>query len=341
VRYEYPIDPITGVRPNQKFPSAAVPKGVLEDSTAIQSSSEADSLKEIARNSNGKKKSSANVAYTGAGVLCDGTEYPTPQGSYLMKLLKLCHSTKISPVQPLLDVLLDSRHGNKHAKEISESMAMVNAVWKLGQLTRTSWEELNFVNVYVLADGCVPSTSVTMCMFMPPTWQFYSIDPIMNFDTHALGAYAERIHCFRLKSQDFDLNERQHLVGVRNTDEVAAVHLGNDAELHEDSEGVNTTENHVVEDSSSVAGSSSSGKLSDVSASSKIADQTKSIGAADTPTFLSKEMPAATPNVPIEPIIPIMAIRPISPPTVDHNIVIACHSHAPLQEFWDRVPSPK
>ena len=31
---------------------------------------------------------------------------------------------------------------------------------------------------------------------------------------------------------------------------------------------------------------------------------------------------------------------PVSP-TRPINIVIACHSHAPLQEFWNRVPGPK
>jgi RNA recognition motif-containing protein len=82
----------------------------------------------IKENISGKRKNKAasnvNVSYKGQCILVDNVEYPIPQGKYLMKVLKLCHSSLIGNRQPLIDTLLDSRHGNKHPKEISESMAV-------------------------------------------------------------------------------------------------------------------------------------------------------------------------------------------------------------------------
>lgn len=83
----------------------------------------------IKENTSGKRKnkakaSKANVSYKGQSILVDDIEYPIPQGRYLMKVLKLCHSSQIGNRQPLIDALLESRQGNRHPKEISESMAV-------------------------------------------------------------------------------------------------------------------------------------------------------------------------------------------------------------------------
>eukprot|EP01041_Mallomonas_annulata_P005889 gene5889-11893_t len=177
------------------------------------------------------------VSYTGNGVLVDGMLHPTPQGRYLTQLLRQCHSSRSAKLQPLLDILTETAHGNKHAKEISESMAMVDALVKLGEMTGTLWEALS-ANVFVLADGRTPYTSAALAMFMPDSWQFWSIDPLLSFDPAKLGAYESRIHLVPAMSQ----------------------------------------------------------------------------------TFTCPTSPTLAPLV---------------------NIVIACHSHAPLQEFWDRLPAPK
>jgi hypothetical protein len=65
---------------------------------------------------------------------------------------------------------------------------MVNAVQILGQLKGISWENTNFVNVYVLADGLIPFTSITMSLFYP-LWNYASIDPILDYDSKLLGLY--------------------------------------------------------------------------------------------------------------------------------------------------------
>ncbi|CAM9209864.1 unnamed protein product, partial [Ectocarpus fasciculatus] len=135
--------------------------------------------------------------------------------------------------------------GNKsqHTKEISETMAMVNAILKLGSLTSQSWveegsnEDPEETVVYVLGDGKTPYTALCIAMYMPAHWKYVSVDPLMNFDPSTLGdGYADRIIVERKLSQEYIIDDRG--------------------------------------------------------------------------------------------------------PSV-RNIVIACHSHAPLQEFWDRLSHPK
>jgi len=177
----------------------------------------------------------------------------------------------------LLDLLTERRFGNKQAKELSESMAMCDAVLRLGERTGLgdSWSSLP-VNVFVVADGTVPYTAACLALFFHqnPLWRFFSIDPLMDFDASHInaammsnsssssssssGSSSSRFNVFSCKSEDFDLSF-----------------------LH-----TNCQQQH---DSSS-----SSSHLS------------------------------ATPSSPSSSI----------------SILIACHSHAPLQEFWDRLSCP-
>ena len=221
-----------------------------------------------------KKARNINVSYTGRGIMVDGTEYPSPQGLYLMKLLKLSDISCIGNRQPLMSALLNIRHGNKHAKELSDSMAMVNAVQKLGHLTRRSWENYHRVNVYTLADGVVPCTSMTMCLYFP-TWTYTSIDPILDFDTSCLGGFQSTITCANVMSQKF--------LFATNSEEIA--------------ENVKIVETLKVPPSLN-------------------GDHTECINDNRHGTS------------------PLSSEQSLS-------IVVACHSHAPLQEFWDRVPCPK
>lgn len=217
-----------------------------------------------------------SVSYTGKGILVDGTEYPSPQGTYLMKLLKLSSSSTIGDRQPLIDAMIDARHGNKHSKELSESMAMVNAIYKLNDLVSILSTVHSRVRVYVLADGVMPLTSIIMCLFFP-MWTYTSIDPILDYDTSVLGVYASRIICVKSMSQDFDLT----------------LHPTGDA---------------LCADAAICVSRISDGE-----------------GAAScVPKVSQTESPS---------------VRHLKEKTL--HIVIACHSHAPLQEFWNRVPGPK
>ena len=182
--------------------SSTVPTPTLTTKTAVACVPRV--VKPHADGRKSKKAKHLNVSYTGRGIMVDGTEYPSPQGVYLMKLLKLSDISCIKNRQPLMSALLKVRHGNKHAKELSESMAMVNAVQKLGHLTGRSWASYKRVNVYTLADGMAPSTSITMCLFYP-CWTYTSIDPILDFDTSCLGDFKSTIRCVKEMSQNFSI----------------------------------------------------------------------------------------------------------------------------------------
>ena len=244
VRYELGVPLLKDPHNSGERPSACVPRSIKYDADGRSS----------------KKIKKTSVSYTGAGILVDGTEYPSPQGTYLMHLLRVCNSTTIGNRQPLMDALIDARHGNKHAKELSESMAMVNAIQKLGQLTGTDWRSVvQPINVYTLADGKVPFTSIMMCLYHPQ-WSFTSIDPILDYDISAIGIFSSRITCVQALSQDF-------LIPLTSS----SMNRGSGTVQREE-------------------------------------DYSRSKAESSNPAI---------------------------------SIVIACHSHAPLQEFWDRVPVPK
>ena len=178
--------------------------------------------------------------YSAAGVVVNDTEYPIPQGKYLTKLLSLAHSSQQNQVkQPLIDIIIEQ---NNSTKEITESMAMVNAMWMIESLLGFRLCDIFSPIVYVLGDGIRPSTAATLALYLPDSWRYTSIDPLLDLDPERLGAFSSRITLLKKFSQDVDISAQE-------TD--------------------------------------------------------------------CKD-----------------GLRP-------YSFVIACHSHAPLQEFWDRVPSPK
>jgi hypothetical protein len=194
-----------------------------------------------------KQRKASLVSYSRNGVLIDGAEYPTPQGVYLRKLLETRHTCSSNDTLRLFDVIMDNKFGTHHTKELSESMAIMNALSTLGRLTDTNWldDSSYHTQVYVLGDGKIPFTAATMAIYMPGSWQYVSIDPIMNFDvSEVLGpVFTNKISVESMKSEDYAI---------------------------------------LATKSSDPRG-----------------------------------------NLPVR------------------SVVIACHSHAPLQEFWDRVPQPK
>mmetsp|Transcript_8682 Transcript_8682/g.8802 ORF Transcript_8682/g.8802 Transcript_8682/m.8802 type:complete len:377 (+) Transcript_8682:218-1348(+) len=215
-----------------------------------------------------------SVSYTGQGLLVDGMEYPIPQGKYLMQLLHTSQKNQSTSQSSLISILTNNQHGNKQAKEISESMAMTEAVIKLGELTHLNWSR-TMANVFVLADGKTPYTSAALALFLPSFWHFWSIDPLLEVDTVDLGEYISRIHLIPTVSQSF------YLPG-----------------------SVAHTAERVMDHNTSLDNSSNNHSITNNTSSS------------------DEFVPPAVP-----------------PPHI--NIIIACHSHAPLQEFWNRVKSPK
>lgn len=153
------------------------------------------------------KKEVAN--YTGRTlVLSNGNEYPIPQGTYLTHLLRRFHSSQLPFLhQPLFDVLLQTRHGkkNKRSKELSESLAMVNAVIRAGHVANIPIEKMANVRVFAVADGVAPFSAAALGLSMPDTWEYWSIDPVLDFDSSSLGSFSERFHMAPHRSQDFDI----------------------------------------------------------------------------------------------------------------------------------------
>ena len=274
---------------------------LIKERVAKREATSACVPRSIKVNSDGRKNATQrilNVSYTGRGIVVDGTEYPSPQGTYLMKLLKLSSSAQIGNRQPLMNALLDARHGNKHAKELSESMAMVNAIHRINHFTSILTDISLEVNVFVLADGVMPSTSITMCLFFP-TWSYTSIDPILDYDSSVLGCFSSRITCVKALSENFIISsergkESLNPSGCSESTEIDSIH------------------------------STSFGS--------------KEIGSCDLPgqSVSDTECIARLPGS-----IDSAILSSCSPHGGVVNIVIACHSHAPLQEFWDRVPCPK
>lgn len=235
----------------QYFPSASV------QSSAIPRHVRLANKLELEDNQRSKKKKHNIVSYSSNGVLVNGTEYPTPTGAYLLKLLETCTSN--SSRNPLIDFLVQKRFGTKQSKEISESMAIVNALWKLGSLTSTIWTEKQGVRVYVLGDGKVPFTAVTLALYFPSSWEYISIDPLLD----------------------------EGLAGLATCVEARSI------KMH-----TCLSQEYKVED-------------------------------------------CAPPLVPAVPSDESSAALPTDPTLQPISIVVACHSHAPLQEFWDRVQAPK
>lgn len=206
------------------------------------------------------------------------TEYPFPSGIYLARLISLVQKwpNNNRTDDPLIELVSNnyvppgakkkknknpgSVFGNKYPKEITESMAMVDALERALKLclgrstcsfqTSSSSSSTTSVRVYCVGDGKYPITAAAMALNYPyPGWEFVSIDPLL--DPIELNDHPHNLVQFTGLSQDYILPD---LPPVSTQDD--------------DDDDAQSSETEKVE-------------------------------------------------------------------YVD--IVVACHSHAPLQEFWDRV----
>jgi hypothetical protein len=140
-------------------------------------------------------------------------EFPFPSGLYLTRVIQLTRSIPLS--DPLLQLVLNTNnliHPSKYPKEISEAMAMVDAVQRALKNTKISYNKSGSVSVFVVGDGKTPLCAAAVCLHLPSHFQYYSIDPILkpiSLDTTAGSSsraeYGNRFHQFTGFSQDFPL----------------------------------------------------------------------------------------------------------------------------------------
>ena len=120
------------------------------------------------------------ASYSSKSLILGEMEYPFPSGLYLSRLIGLLQ--KWPRDDPLVELVSNTERINKYSKEISESMAMVDAVERATKLCLgQSAESLKQVRVYCVGDGKQPLTATTMALSYPyPNWEFVSIDPILE-----------------------------------------------------------------------------------------------------------------------------------------------------------------
>ena len=171
----------------------------------------------------------SKVTYSSNSLLVNNMEYPFPTGIYLTRVIQLMQKVSSQEKKkkkdekdgedgedPLLRLITDtSIFGNKYNKEISESMSMVDSVYRVIafmnqthsiQSTVLSDNKNNnnndndciqrtiidledkerVVNVFVLGDGMYPITAACMCLHLPEHWTFYSIDPLMEYNSNSV-----------------------------------------------------------------------------------------------------------------------------------------------------------
>jgi hypothetical protein len=109
-------------------------------------------------------------------------EYPFPSGLYLSRLIKTLHLyARTNPLVALLSNVQEL--GNKYAKEMSEAMAMVDAVERGVKMAcgRSPQSVQGKVRVFVLGDGKRPLCAATLALhFNCKEWTFVSIDPLLS-----------------------------------------------------------------------------------------------------------------------------------------------------------------
>ncbi|CAM9333476.1 unnamed protein product, partial [Ectocarpus fasciculatus] len=140
-----------------------------------------------------------------------GVDYPFPSGTYLSRLVFL--TRKIASSDPLLNLITDPSLGNKYAKELSEAMAMCDAVQRAVKMIRhTAAEDFSKVRVFVLGDGVKPLCAACLCLHFPDTWEYHSIDPLM--DAVGVGPYFGRFFQHKCLSQDFSIPPLEESVEI-------------------------------------------------------------------------------------------------------------------------------
>jgi hypothetical protein len=183
------------------------------------------------------------ASYSSKSLLLGNFEYPFPTGLYLSRVVQLTRS--IPSCDPMLQMITDPCLGNKYSKEISEIMvrccylsdvvhiytyiyivylctlsqhkysmyifstlqAMVDATDRAVKLAMgVEPSTLSRVTVFAVGDGRRPLSAAAICLNMPSSWKYVSIDPLLEPHRVKLGDYSHRFSLFGGLSQDFDLS---------------------------------------------------------------------------------------------------------------------------------------
>lgn len=271
------------------------------------------------------------VTYSHRSISVGQTEYPFPSGLYLTKLIQISSAFRRKTSQQcdnrrcgnqgydwqesdsdrrMLDLLSDvTKLGNgsihKYTKEISEAMAMVDALQRAIKIVfgvppdhLASEKSFDSIRCYCLGDGTYPVSAAALATFLwtehdektkkthtdrakggdwmeaRRRWAFVSIDPILKFNED-----------------------------TTSTDSVPWIAESNHRMLYDRIECFRGYSQEYIIDARS--------------------DRRHEFSA----------QPASSSNI-------YTAHERHQNPKV-LSIAIACHSHAPLKEFWDRMPNPK
>lgn len=175
------------------------------------------------------------------------TEYPFPSGLYLARVVSLLQRWPNRRVDPIIQLVSNtylpncgktrqrknSTFGNSYAKEISESMAMVDALERAMKLCigRTPGSFVNSENccvrVYCLGDGKYPMTAGTMSLNFPyPGWEFISIDPILEpIPISSSGDRCHQLEQFVGMSEDYRIPMPPQIISSGHVDDVQYVDI--------------------------------------------------------------------------------------------------------------------
>mmetsp|Transcript_34718 Transcript_34718/g.50972 ORF Transcript_34718/g.50972 Transcript_34718/m.50972 type:complete len:404 (+) Transcript_34718:256-1467(+) len=172
---------------------------------------------------------SSTASYSSKSISVGGVEYPFPSGLYLSRLIGTLQTWPHE--DELVKMVSDVQGmGNRHAKEMSEAMAVVDAVQRaIKRCLHVQCESLQgCTRVFVVGDGKVPLGAATLALHFPrtrfPQWSFVSIDPLLGDGVHIEKQRkirsAHNLTLFSGMSQDYNITRDDSV----HTDIVVACH---------------------------------------------------------------------------------------------------------------------
>ncbi|CAD7971442.1 unnamed protein product [Amoebophrya sp. A25] len=258
-------------------------------------------------------------------------------------------------------------------KELTESMSMVDAIERAVRLfLLSSPAALRNVKVFVIGDGRHALTACCLRAFLAtprPTeqktlapeghdpqgteksvngledegseraravadWQWFSVDPILEPSDEL--ASIPNFHQRRMMSQDFDIPAELKAAGCDDWERFSRGAVEEDlfccAPVDAGDEGEDRYSGASLGMSVPRTAALGGRLANNISASSSFSSsETDKLGTA---TTLAEQAQAPTFSVGDE-MVEFSRVRDTL------SIVVACHSHAPLVEFWNRLPAPK
>ena len=150
----------------------------------------------------------ACASYSRKSISVNGIEYPFPSGLYLSRMIHLLQ--QFPRDNPMVRLLSDVEGmGNKYAKEMSEVMAMVDAVERGVKLScgRPCSSLKRPVRIFVVGDGTRPmcASALALTFASLSNFCFVSIDPLLR---PVAGMNAHRVDQFVGKSQEYTIQAR-------------------------------------------------------------------------------------------------------------------------------------